>query len=95
MNKLAAQHPVVVVPVVVEPVPVLDPAIAVPIDVVDVLGVVGVTPKMCDSHLRHCPQNTQTGCTLFGDVIPPAYRTKYIHLEQSDSTVHEAVHSLT
>ncbi len=44
MNRLATEHPIVVVPVVVEPFPVLDPAVVVPVDVVDVLGVVGVTP---------------------------------------------------
>lgn len=46
MKKLATQNPVVAVPVVVaQPVPVLHPAVVVPVDVVDVLGVVGVTPQ--------------------------------------------------
>jgi len=45
-KKLATEHPVVVVPVVVEPVPVPDPLVAVPVDVVDVVGVVGVPPKV-------------------------------------------------
>ena len=46
MKRLATQNPVVVVPVVVEPVPVLNPTVVVPVDVVDVLGVVGMTPKV-------------------------------------------------
>lgn len=97
MNRLATQHPVVVVPVVVDPVPVLDPAAVVPVDVIDVLGVVGVTPKCAICHPYHRKQNTQTGCILFGDTISPAYHTKYIHLEQSNSTVCKAIasHNLT
>ena len=48
MKRLATENPIVVVPVVVQPVPVPDPALGVlvPVDVVDVLGVVGVTPKV-------------------------------------------------
>ena len=44
MMILATQHPVVVVPVVVEPAPVADPlaAVLVPVDDVHVVGVVGV-----------------------------------------------------
>ena len=50
MKRLATENPVVVVPVVVEPVPVPDPALGVlvPVDIVDVLGVVGVPPKVCN-----------------------------------------------
>ena len=43
IKRLAAEDPIVAVPVVVvEPVPVLDPTVIVPVDVGDVLGVVGV-----------------------------------------------------
>jgi hypothetical protein len=45
MKRLATEHPIVVVPVVVQPVPIPDPLVAVPVDVVDVVGVVGMTPK--------------------------------------------------
>lgn len=45
MRKLATEDAIVAVPVVVEPVPVLNPAaiVIVPVDVRDVLGVVSVT----------------------------------------------------
>ncbi len=46
IKRLATEHPIVVVPVVVEPVPVLNPAVAVPIDVSNVLGIVGMTLKI-------------------------------------------------
>ena len=49
MKRLAAEDAVVAVPVVVvEPVPVLDPAVVVSVEVRDVLGVVGVPPKICN-----------------------------------------------
>ena len=47
---LAAKHPANVEEVVVEPIPGPDPAIAVPVDVVDALGVRGVTPVGEDEH---------------------------------------------
>ena len=47
MKRFAAEHPVVAVPVVVEPVPVLVPAIIVPVEVRDILTVVRVPPKLC------------------------------------------------
>ena len=53
MRRLAAEDAIVAVPVVVEPVPVLNPAaiVIVPVDVRDVLGVVGVTLNMqCTIH---------------------------------------------
>lgn len=56
MKRLAAENPVVAVPVVVEPVPVRDPAVVVPVDVVDVLGVVRV-PLYANCHPYHCPLN--------------------------------------
>lgn len=56
MRRLATENPIVVVPVVVEPVPVLDPAVVVPVDVVDVLGVVGM-PLICKYLQCHCPLN--------------------------------------
>lgn len=57
MRRLAAENPVVAVEVVVEPVPVRDPAVVVPVDVVDVLGVVRV-PLYANCHLYHYPLNT-------------------------------------
>jgi len=47
---LATEHPIVVVPAAVEPVPVPHPAAVTPVDVVDVAGDVGVTPVGEDKH---------------------------------------------
>ena len=44
-KRLAAKQPVVVVEVVVKPVPVLVPTVAVPVDIGNVVGVVRVTLK--------------------------------------------------
>lgn len=60
MRRLATKDAIVVVPVVVEPVPVLNPAIIVPVDVGDVLGIVGVTLNM------QYTINTTTHRILFG-----------------------------
>lgn len=46
IKRLAARHPVVAIEVVIKPIPVLHPAVAVPVDVGHVLGVVGVTLKI-------------------------------------------------
>ncbi len=82
MNRLATQHPIVVIPVVVLPVPVSDPLtrVLVPNDVVDVVGVVGVTQKYAMHRPFHCLPIAPHGCILFEDVTPLAHRTKYIHL---------------
>ncbi len=57
MNRLATHKTVVVIPLVVEVVPVPDPAtgIVVPVDVVDVARGVGVTPMYAMRHLHHHP----------------------------------------
>jgi len=47
MNKLATENPVIVVPVVVvKPVPVSDPTVIVPVDIEDLVGIVGMAPKL-------------------------------------------------
>ena len=46
MNRLATEEASVPVPVVLEPVPVLNPAVIVPVDVGHVRGVVGMPPAI-------------------------------------------------
>ena len=46
MKRLATKKTIVAIPiVVVEPVPVLNPAVVVPVNVIGVLGIVGMTPQ--------------------------------------------------
>jgi len=52
MIRLATEQPPVVVPVVVDPVPVQDPAVAIPVDVGHVRGVVGVTLTIMQNIFR-------------------------------------------
>lgn len=52
-----AHQPIVVVPLIVEPVPVLVPLVVVPVEVGDVARVVGVAPSCAKYRLCHCPSN--------------------------------------
>jgi len=89
---LAAEDAVVAVPVVVEPVPVLDPAVSVPVDVVHVVGVAGMPPKICNLSSKPPPLEYSRGCILFGDFISLTSCTKYFHLKKYyDSTLNKAV----
>jgi len=72
IKRLAAEHPIVAVEVVVKPVPVLNPAVAVPVDIGHVLGVVRVAPKTVQQPSIPLPFECSWGCILFGEVISPA-----------------------
>jgi len=71
MKRLAAEKPIVTIPVVVrERIPVPDPPVAVPDNIIGVLGIVRMAPqKLRDSRPCHCPLTAQSGCILFGDFI--------------------------
>ena len=46
MKRLATEKSIITVPViVVEPIPILNPAVIVPVNVIDVLGIIGMTPQ--------------------------------------------------
>jgi len=60
------------VKVIVEPVPVLNPAVAVPIDVGHVLVIVGMTLKIVQQPSISLPLEYSQGCILLGEVISPA-----------------------
>jgi len=72
IKKLAAEQPTVAVEVVIKPVPVLNPAVAVPVDIGHVLGVVRVAPKIVQQPSIPPPFECSWGCILFGEVISPA-----------------------
>jgi hypothetical protein len=51
IKRLATKNTIITVPVVVvEPIPVLNPLVVVPVNVIGVLGIVGMTPqKICNT----------------------------------------------
>lgn len=59
MKEVAADEPIVVVEVVVEPVPVQVPAVVIPVEVRDDQVAVRVLPCCTRHHLSHCPSKAK------------------------------------
>jgi len=101
MKRLATKHLIVIIPVVVvEPVPVPDPLtrVLVPVEVVDVVGVVGMAPKMCVMPSISLPIEYSIGLYFIWGRYPTSISHQvYSFLEHSNSPLYKVVtlHILT
>jgi len=84
IKRLAAEQPIVAVEVVVKPVPVLNPAVAVPVDVGHVLGVVRVTPKIVQQPSIPLPLEILLGLYFIWRSYLTSCWTKYFYFSNND-----------